>query len=131
MIVDTSALVAVIFGEEHAESILDALAATPEPRISAVSLLEVSIVVDAQHDPILSRFLDDFLTVANLAVEPVTAEHAAIARAAYRDFGRVSGHPAKLNYGDCFSYALAKTSDAPLLFVGDDFTHTDLRAAID
>ena len=92
--------------------------------MSAASYLESGVVLDSRRDPVLSRSLDDFLEI-----EPVTAEQARIAREAYRDFGKGSGHPAQLNFGDCFAYALAKSTDEPLLFVGLDFSHTDVTAA--
>lgn len=99
-------------------------------RISAGTLLEVSIVADANGDPILSGRLDDLVALARIETVPVSAEHVRIARAAYRDFGKGSGHPAGLNFGDCFAYALARAEHEPLLFVGDDFAHTDVAAAI-
>ena len=98
-------------------------------RISAGTLLETTIVVDAGGDPILRRRLDELLDVADFVIEPVTGEQARIGREAYRDFGRGSGHPARLNFGDCFAYALAKAIGEPLLFKGDDFGHTDITAA--
>ena len=76
-----------------------------------------------------SRRFDDLVREANLIIEPVTEAQARIARDAYRDFGRGSGHPAKLSFGDCFAYALAKIAGEPLLFKGDDFAHTDIAAA--
>jgi ribonuclease VapC len=84
-------------------------------------------VIDASRDPIASRHVDELVTRARLIIEPVTAEQAAIARAAYRDFGKGSGHPAQLNFGDCFAYALAKSADEPLLFKGEDFSRTDVK----
>lgn len=130
MIVDSSALIAILRGEPSADRHLEALAAADHPRISAGTLLEAAIVVDSQRDPVLSARLDELVGSAGLTVEPVTAEHYRIARQAYRDYGRGSGHPAGLTFGDCFAYALAKTSDQPLLFQGDDFTATDVRAAL-
>ena len=97
--------------------------------MSAASYLESGVVLDSRRDPVLSRSLDDFLDIAEVEIEPVTAEQARIAREAYRDFGKGSGHPAQLNFGDCFAYALAKSTDEPLLFVGLDFSHTDVTAA--
>ena len=107
------------------------IAAADRPRISAANLLEAATVVDGPRDPIASRRFDDLVSELGLGVEPVTPEQVVIARAAYRDFGRGSGHPAALNFGDCFAYALAKTTGEPLLFKGDDFGHTDIRAALD
>lgn len=98
--------------------------------MSAATLLELSVVVDAKRDPVRSGRLDELLRSSDVETMDVTAEQAHIARAAYRDFGRGSGHPARLNFGDCFSYALAKVTGEPLLFKGDDFGHTDLRSAV-
>jgi ribonuclease VapC len=130
MIVDTSALIAVLKEEPDAARLLHALNVMAEPkRMSAANYLEAAIVVDANRNPLLSRRLDDLLVQTEIAVEPVTREQADIARAAYRDFGRGSGHPAALNFGDCFAYALAKAMREPLLFKGDDFSHTDVAIA--
>jgi ribonuclease VapC len=98
-------------------------------RMSAANYLEAAIVVDANRNPLLSRRLDDLIAQTEIQAEPVTLEQAEIARAAYRDFGRGSGHPAGLNFGDCFAYALAKSTREPLLFKGDDFSHTDVAIA--
>ncbi len=126
MIVDTSALIAILRDEPDAESLALALAADRSPRMSSANYLETAIVIDAARDPVASRQVDHLVAKAGLILEPVTAEHAQTARAAYRDFGKGSGHPAQLNFGDCFAYALAKSTDQPLLFKGDDFTHTDV-----
>ena len=130
MIVDSSALLAVLSGEPDAEQFAKALTTNDGVAISAGTLLETSIVVDSRRDPVLSARLDELLQVAGVSVEPVTARQATIARQAYRDFGKGGGHPAGLNFGDCFAYALAKDTGQPLLFMGDDFTHTDLRSAL-
>ena len=130
MIVDTSAVVAVLKDEPEAGRFLRDLTATAEPkRMSAGNYLEAAIVVDANRNPLLSRRLDDLILQTEIAVEPVTREQAEIARAAYRDFGKGSGQPAGLNFGDCFAYALAKSMREPLLFKGDDFSHTDVAIA--
>ena len=130
MIVDTSAVVAVLKEEGDAFHLLHALATSTEPkRMSSANYLEAAIVVDANRNPLLSRRLDDLLLQTEIVVEPVTREQADIARAAYRDFGKGSGHPAALNFGDCFAYALAKSMREPLLFKGDDFSHTDVGIA--
>ena len=92
--------------------------------------VETAAVVDRVGDPVLSRRLDELLGLASIETVASDAHHAALARAAYADFGHGSGHPARLNLGDCFSYALAKANDEPLLFVGQDFIHTDLRSAL-
>ena len=123
MIVDTSALIAILRAEPEARAFAIAIADADRRRISAANYLEAAIVIDGSHDPIASRRFDDFLREAAIAIEPVTAEQAKVAREAYRDFGRGSGHAARLNFGDCFAYALAKTTGEPLLFKGDDFLH--------
>ena len=130
MIIDTSALIAILLDEPEREAYERAIARDFDPRISAATYVETGIVVDSRRDPMRSRFLDSFLAVAEVAIQPFTAEQAIIAREAYRDFGKGSGHPANLNYGDCLSYALAKAFDEPLLYKGDDFTHTDVRRAV-
>lgn len=129
MIIDASALLAVLLDEPERPSFEVAIARDPLPRLSAASYLETGIVVDSRRDPMRSRYLDTFLASAEIAIEPVTAEQAVIARRAYQDFGRGSGHPAKLNFGDCFTYALAKVYDEEVLFTGDDFSHTDIQSA--
>lgn len=129
MIVDSSALVAVLKDEPGAAALRRKLAEAATVRISAGTLLETAVVVDGRGDPVLGRRLDDLLAIARIAVEPVTEAQVQIARQAYRDYGKGSGHPAGLNLGDCFAYALARESGELLLFVGDDFRHTDLRPA--
>ncbi|MGH3540479.1 MAG: type II toxin-antitoxin system VapC family toxin [Candidatus Dormibacteraceae bacterium] len=130
MIVDTSAVVAILRNEPDADRYADALAAASEPRISAGNYIEVGLVIDLNRDPVLSRRLDDLLSTASVEVEPVTQQQAEIARRAYRDFGKGSGHPAGLNFGDCFAYALARATGEPLLFKGDDFGHTDVQPVL-
>jgi ribonuclease VapC len=130
LIVDTSALIAILRDEPDAETFALALAAAQVPRISTANYLETAIVIDASRDPIASRHVDDLFTKARLVIEPVTADQADIARAAYRDFGKGSRHPAQLNFGDCFAYALAKSAGEPLLFKGEDFSRTDIVPAV-
>ena len=130
MIVDTSAVIAVLKEESDAPRFLRALTLPAEAkRMSAANYLEAAIVVDANRNPLLSRRLDELIVQTEIMAEPVTLEQANIARAAYRDFGRGSGHPAQLNFGDCFAYSLAKSMREPLLFKGDDFAHTDVAIA--
>ena len=130
MIVDTSAVIAVLKEESDAPRFLRVLTLSAEPkRMSAANYLEAAIVVDANRNPLLSRRLDELIVQTEIRAEPVTLEQANIARAAYRDFGRGSGHPALLNFGDCFAYALAKSMREPLLFKGDDFSQTDVAIA--
>ena len=132
MIVDTSAVVAVLLGEPTAARVRSALTDIEgeAPAMSASSYLELGIVVDRRGKPALSRKVEDLLVSLDLRVVPVDAEQAAVARQAYRDYGKGSGHPAGLNFGDCFSYALASVRREPLLFVGDDLTHTDVRSVL-
>ena len=130
MIIDTSAIIAILRDEPEAMSCARAIADTTMRRVSAVSFVESAVVIDASRDPIATRRFDDFVKDANISIEPVTETQAQIARDAYRDFGKGSGHPAKLNFGDCFAYALARESGEPLLFKGGDFTHTDIIAAL-
>jgi ribonuclease VapC len=130
MIIDASALVAVVRNEAGADRFFRALSDPGEPkRMSAANYLEAAIVIDGSRSPIASRGFDDAVAAAGIAIEPVTQEQAEIARAAYRDFGKGSGHPAGLNFGDCFAYALAKSMREPLLFKDDDFSHTDVAIA--
>jgi ribonuclease VapC len=126
VIVDTSALVAIISLEEDGSLYEIAIGASPVNRISAATYLEVSIVIDRSRDPMVTRRLDDILATGSFVIEPVTKSQARIAREAYRDFGKGSGHRAGLNFGDCFAYALAREKAEPLLFKGDDFRHTDI-----
>lgn len=130
MIVDTSAVIAILRDEPDAGLYADALGAARAPAMSAGTYIEAAIVVDSNRDPVLSRRLDDLLTAAQVQVQPVSAQHTEIARQAYRDFGKGSGHPAGLNFGDCFAYALARAGNQPLLFKGDDFIHTDIVPAL-
>jgi ribonuclease VapC len=131
MIVDTSALVAIIKREPEQAGFSMILEAEKDLRISAATYFETSIVLDGLRKPDISRALDDLIERAQIEIEPMTAEQARIARQAYRDYGRGSGHPANLNFGDCFSYALARAKREPILFKGDDFGHTDLRSAVE
>src|ERR1700733_14809034 len=130
MIIDTSAVIAVLKEESDAPRFLRVLTLSAEPkRMSAANYLEAAIVVDANRNPLLSRRLDELIVQREIRAEQVSLEQANIARAAYRDFGRGSGHPARLNFGDCFAYALAKSMREPLLFKGDDFPQTDVAIA--
>lgn len=131
MIVDTSAVVAILRDEPDATAHADAIERAMRRRMSAASYVEVGAVIDRAGDPVASRRVDQLLAAAGIEIEPVTVEQAQIAREAYRDFGKGSGHPAGLNYGDCFSYALAKVTGEPLLFKGDDFGRTDVEPALD
>ena len=130
MIVDSSAMVAMLRREPEARAMFAALTDEGRASISAASYLETAIVVDCERDPVVSAKLD--VLVARLAIEiaPVTASQAKVARQAYRDFGKGSGHPAKLNFGDCFAYALAIERGEALLYKGDDFIHAGLARVV-
>jgi len=130
MIIDTSALVAILRDEPQAEICARAIESASVRRVSAVNFVEAAVVIDGSRDPIASRRFDDLLREAQIRTEPVTEIQARLARDAYRDFGKGSGHSARLNFGDCFAYALAKTTGEPLLFVGAEFRHTDIIPAI-
>ena len=130
MIIDSSAVVAILAKEPGHEPYVSALQSTTDLRLSAGTYLEIGIVVERHPNRLLVRAFDQLLVAANVRIEAVTERQARIARAAYRDFGRGSGHPARLNFGDCFAYALAIERDEPLLFKGDDFIHTDVRSAL-
>ena len=129
MIVDSSALIAILTDEPDALTLSQILDLPAIVRVSAASYLETSIVLDKHRDPVLSAKLDGLIESVKIVIEPVTPEQARAARQAYRDYGKGSGHPANLNFGDCFSYALARDKREPILFKGDDFIHTDLRPA--
>ena len=131
MIVDSSAVVAVIREEPDATALIEAMIRAERLRMSAATYLETSIVVEARRDPVAVRVVDTILSRFGVELEAFTAEHAQIARAAYRDFGKGRGHPARLNFGDCISYALAKATGEPLLYKGDDFVQTDIRSALE
>ena len=126
MIVDTSALLAVFFNEPEAEEFARAIAGAEASRMSVANLLEASIIADSQTDPRTGRQLDALVANFRLLIEPVTEEQVRLARQAYFDFGR-GNHPAGLDFGDCFAYALAKATGEPLLFKGDDFKQTDIQ----
>jgi ribonuclease VapC len=129
VIVDTSALVAILRDEEDAAELAHIMASAARSRLSAATWLEAAIVIDSSGDPVASRRYDDLVAEVGCQMVEVTPEQAAVARAAYRDYGKGSGHRAQLNYGDCFSYALARVTGEPLLFKGDDFSSTDIADA--
>jgi ribonuclease VapC len=130
VIIDTSALIAILRAEADASDMALAIGRAQVRKISAANYLETAVVIDASRDPIASRRFDELVDTAELRVEPVTHDQASIARDAYRDFGKGSGHKAGLNFGDCFAYALAKSTGEPLLFKGNDFGHTDITPAL-
>ena len=131
MIIDTSAIVAILRSEPEAALMAEAIEGARTRRVSAVNYVEAAAVMDGSRDAIVSRRFDEFFREAQLVIESVTAAQARIAREAYRDFGKGSGHPAGLNLGDCFAYALAKEMNEPILFKGEDFGKTDLASALD
>ena len=128
MIVDTSAVLAILFNEDDAERYARAISEADSRRISAANFVEAAIVVEAQTREGGTRQFDAFFRRAGITIEPVTEEQAHVARQAYTDFGK-GRHPAGLNFGDCFAYALAKVSGEPLLFKGGGFGETDVQAA--
>ena len=130
MIIDTSALIAILRAEQDAAEMADAIERAQSRRISAANWLETAVVIDASRDPVASRRFDELVQTAELHIEPVTHDQARIARDAYRDFGEGSGHKASLNFGDCFAYALAKSAGEALLFKGNDFGYTDITPAL-
>jgi len=130
VILDSSAVVAILGKEPGWDKLAAALNMADTVSVSSATYLEISIVIGGRKDPVMNRELDSLFEQFDVVIEPFTAEHAEIARQAYRDFGRGSGHAANLNFGDCFAYALARAKRQPLLYKGDDFRHTDLRSAV-
>jgi ribonuclease VapC len=126
MVIDASAVVAILRQESGAEILLTRLTAASSRRISAASLLETAIVIESKSGERGGEQLDLFLARAQIEVSAVTAEQVRIARKAWRRYGKGSGHAARLNFGDCFSYALARSVGEELLYRGSDFTHTDM-----
>jgi ribonuclease VapC len=126
MVLDSSALIAILSFEPEATFFAKAIEADTTRLLSAASLLETAIVIETRYGEAGGRKLDELIRAAQIQIEPVTYEQATVARLAYRTYGK-GRHPAGLNFGDCFSYALAKTSAGPLLFKGDDFSQTDLQ----
>ncbi|OBJ70968.1 type II toxin-antitoxin system VapC family toxin [Mycobacterium sp. 1274756.6] len=131
MIADTSAIVAILRAEDDAALYARAIVSAETRKLSAASYLECGIVLDSQRDPVISRALDELVEEAGFVIEPVTERQARLARQAYADFGKGSGHAAGLNFGDCLSYALAVDTREPLLWKGDDFTATGIRSALE
>ena len=125
MVIDTSAILAILQSEPEQEVFVRAIESTGNRNLSIVSFVEISIVTLARRGNEGVRNLDLFLAKAQIDVQPVDSEQGYIARKAFREFGK-GRHPAQLNFGDCFSYALARSLEQPLLFKGDDFTKTDV-----
>lgn len=128
MIVDASALLAILFDEPEAEQFAGLLAQAEAPRMSAVNYLEAAIRIDQQDSVVATQAFDAFIELSGIAIEPVTVEHTRLARRAYAMFGK-GRHRAGLNFGDVFAYALAKSRQEPLLYKGNDFVHTDVTGA--
>ncbi|MEA2774732.1 MAG: ribonuclease VapC, partial [Acetobacteraceae bacterium] len=125
----SSAVLAIVLREVDRERYVDAMLGATSVRMSVANWLEATMVVDRRGSPLsISRF-DDFVRDARIDLMPVSVSQATIARAAWRTFGR-GVHPARLNYGDCFAYALAKETREPLLFKGNDFAQTDVEPAL-
>jgi ribonuclease VapC len=125
VVVDTSALIAVLNMESEAARLAAAMEADANRLISAATVVEAGLVIEARYGSAGGRELDLFIAKASLSIEAVTAQQAEVAREAWRRYGK-GRHSAGLNFGDCFSYALAKVTGEPLLFTGDDFGHTDI-----
>jgi ribonuclease VapC len=129
MVIDTSALIAILNYEPEAAQFATAIQDTATGLISAGSLLECAIVIEARYGEAGGKKLDELLSKAQIKIGPVTAEQVTAARLYYRTYGQ-GRHPAALNFGGCFSYALAKITGEPLLFKGDDFSQTNIQSAI-
>ena len=129
MILHASALIAILRQEPEAANFARAIEKAPVRRISAANYVEAAVVIDAQRDPIASRRFDELMETAEVEIAAITPDQARLARDAYRHFGRGSGHPAKLNFGDCFAYALAVSSGEPLLAKGGEFRKAGLKLA--
>ena len=125
MVVDTSAVLAILLAEPEAADYAQHIEADPTPLISAASVFEAGIVLISRHGSEARRDLRDFIAQGGLQIEPVTAAQVELALDAYQHFGK-GRHSAGLNFGDCFAYALAKTTDQPLLFKGNDFAQMDI-----
>jgi ribonuclease VapC len=127
VIIDTSVIVALIHAEPEADLFRQWISQADTRRISAATYVEAAAVVDGRHDPRLSAALDHALATMRIEIVPFTPHQASLARDAYQRFGRGSGHPARLNMGDCFAYALARDLGEPLLYKGQDFVLTDIE----
>jgi len=128
VIIDTSALVAIFYDEPEREEFVKRIYQADRCSLSVASFLELFMVVEKQLGADASRQVESFLRRSSIVLEPVTVEQAYLARQAFLDYGK-GRHPAGLNFGDCFSYSLAKALDQPLLFKGEDFTRTDVKSA--
>jgi ribonuclease VapC len=129
MVIDTSAVLAIFLGEPERKQFLEAVLQAGKRQISAATVLETGIVLESKRGESAGREFDLFVVRANLEVVPVDAEQIEIARSAWRNFGK-GRHPAALNFGDCFTYALAKSSGGPVLAKGQDFALTDIELCV-
>lgn len=129
MIVNSSALMAVIFNEPEESQFAAVLVDAPVLRMSVANWVEAAIVVDSRKDPRAKARFEDLQKMLQIELVPVTVDMAYRSRVAYADYGK-GNHPARLNYGDCFAYALAKETGEPLLFKGTDFAQTDIEPAL-
>ncbi|MDJ0947251.1 MAG: type II toxin-antitoxin system VapC family toxin [Kiloniellales bacterium] len=130
MVVDTSAILAILLQEDDAHRFAEAIEAVERPLISAANVVESGIVLMARYGAEARADLEALLEAGGMAVEPVTVEQGTIALDAYEAFGKGRGHGASLNFGDRFAYALAKARGLPLLFKGEDFSRTDISSAL-
>jgi ribonuclease VapC len=129
MVLDTSALLSVLLDEPSAPRILEAIVDAADLHMSAANWLELAMIVEEKGGRLASLRLDEFLRAAAIEITPVSVEQAAAARTAWRYFGRHK-HSARLDFGDCFAYALAKSTGDKLLFTGEDFARTDIEPAL-
>ena len=129
MVIDSSALIALLLAEPEADAFVAVVAGSSSRSIGEGSYLETTIVMLARSGPDAPEKVDRLLAELSIAIVPFTRDQADLAITAYRQYGKGSGHPASLNFGDCFTYALAKLTDEPVLFKGNDFSLTDMRVA--
>ena len=129
MIIDSSAIVAIVFAETEGLAYAKAVLDGATRQMSAANWLEAAMVIDSRGKPVAIQKFNRLIDELDIEIVPVTVEIARLARQANSDFGR-GNHPARLNYGDCFAYALAKATGEPLLFKGNDFSQTDIRPAL-
>lgn len=131
MVIDTSAIIAILENEPEAGRISKAITQAEIRLLSAASIVETSIVIESRRGEVGKRDFERLLQKASIKIMAVTVEQAETARQAFRDYGKGRGHPAQLNFGDCFAYALAKNLSQSLLFKGDDFSKTDIQCCIE
>lgn len=127
MVIDSSALIALLLGEPETAAFVSAIAVASRRLLGALAYLETAIVMVSRSGPAARERLDWLLTELGIEIVPFAQDHAALAISAFQQYGKGTGHPAGLNFGDCFSYALAKYLGEPLLFKGNDFAQTDIE----